>query len=362
VSAELISQANGAARAGTPAAASPQRAAARPVRPVIGVLADGTVCFAPVGEVVVDGALVVCHLCGRSFRSVAAHLNSHGWTKERYCDAFGLERGQSLESDHTRKLRAAALAARLLFEPAMREGSAAGRARARAGLLTADAAAAARGRSFPQQRRKKAAAARTKNPSASVAKANRDRARQRLVVVAAAAAERLGYADIGALVADRTRQGSSLAAISREAGLHKDWLARHLRTVDPVAAQVVAQAATEAVRARWLPAVRALGYADLASYLRQRHGQDHQTVSAMAAELGVSRHAVQAALREQGVAVIAHAAKRHAADQRAAAVAAGLGFASVGDYISQRRAQGLTWRAIAAESGEPQTWLRRQAV
>jgi hypothetical protein len=82
----------------------------------------------------------------------------------------------------------------------------------------------------------------------------------------------------------------------------------------------------------------------------------------MAAELGVSRHAVQAALREQGVAVVAHAAKRHAADQRAAAVAASLGFASVGDYVSQRRAAGLTWRAIAAESGQPQTWLRRQAA
>jgi len=60
--------------------------------------------------------------------------------------------------------------------------------------------------------------------------------------------------------------------------------------------------------------------------------------------------------------VVAHAAKRHAADQRAAAVAASLGFASVGDYVSQRRAAGLTWRAIAAESGQPQTWLRRQAA
>jgi hypothetical protein len=67
------------------------------------------------------------------------------------------ERGQSLESEQTRKLRAAALSARLLFEPAMREGSATGRAKAKAGLLTADAAAAARGRSFPPQRRKKAA-------------------------------------------------------------------------------------------------------------------------------------------------------------------------------------------------------------
>src|SRR6516225_3198927 len=89
----------------------------------MGVLADGTACYAPFGEVIVDGALVVCHLCGRSLRSVTAHLRVHGWTKQAYCDAFGLERGQSLEGPETRKLRAAALASRLVFEPAMRQRS-----------------------------------------------------------------------------------------------------------------------------------------------------------------------------------------------------------------------------------------------
>ena len=53
--------------------------------------------YAPIGEVVVSGALVTCHLCGRSLRSVTAHLRAHGWTKLAYCEAFGLERGQSLE-------------------------------------------------------------------------------------------------------------------------------------------------------------------------------------------------------------------------------------------------------------------------
>ena len=75
-----------------------------------------------------------------------------------YCEAFGLERGQSLEGPETRKLRAAALASRLVFEPAMREGSAAGRDRARAGDLARDAARAARGRRMPEQRRRKAVA------------------------------------------------------------------------------------------------------------------------------------------------------------------------------------------------------------
>src|SRR5215475_12766241 len=126
-----------------------------PECPPVGVLADGTPCYAPIGEVLVDGSLVTCHLCGRALRSVTAHLRAHGWTKDAYCEAFGLERNQSLEGHETRKLRAAAFAARLVFDPAVRAGSEAGRERARTGELTRDAAAAARGRPHPEQRRRK---------------------------------------------------------------------------------------------------------------------------------------------------------------------------------------------------------------
>src|SRR5215469_4963974 len=145
----------------------------------VGVLTDGTPFYAPVGEVIVDGSLVTCHLCGRALRSVTAHLRAHGWTKEAYCEAFGLERGQSLEGPATRKLRAAALAARLVFDPAIREGSAAGRDRARAGHLARDAAAAARGRVLPEQRRRKALRALATIPPTRVARANSERARGR---------------------------------------------------------------------------------------------------------------------------------------------------------------------------------------
>jgi len=141
---------------------------------------------------VVNDALVICHLCGRALRSVTAHLRAHGWNKEAYCQAFGLERGQSLEGLPTRKLRAAALAARLVFDPAIREGSAAGRDRARTGELARDAAAAARGRALPEQRRRKALRALAAIPPARVARANAERARRRLAEVAAAAARRGG--------------------------------------------------------------------------------------------------------------------------------------------------------------------------
>ena len=215
--------------AGSPAAG---RAAGGP-GPVVAVLPDGTAVFAPIGEVVVTGARVVCHLCGRALRSVTAHLRVHGYTKDTYCAAFGLERSQSLEGPDTRKLHAAALTSRLVFDTAIRAGSAAGRQRARSGELARDAAAAATGRRHPEQRRRKARRARADIEAEVVAQANAERASRHLARVAAEVARRHGYPDLGAFVLARTAGGASLAAISREAGLHKDWLSRHLADVAP---------------------------------------------------------------------------------------------------------------------------------
>jgi hypothetical protein len=354
MSAEMISP------AGEPRPYAPARSR-RELRPVVGVLADGTAFYAPLGEVVVEGSLVACHLCGRSLRSVAAHLASHGWTKQQYCEAFGLERGQSLEGPETRKLRSAAFTARLLFEPAVRQGSAAGRQRARAGDLAQDAAAAARGRPFPQQRRQKAMLANAAVLSAAAAQARADQASRRRLAIADQVARLHGYSDISALILARTRDGASMAAISREAGLHKDWLSRHLARIDPAAADVARRQASQHPDLRWRPVLLRLGYPDVGTYLRERHIQQHQTVNAIAAETGLSHHAVNSALRRHGLDPVAHAAKRHQAEQRATDLAARLGYPGIAAYISDRRSSGWTWAAIAAESGQPQTWLRRHA-
>jgi lambda repressor-like predicted transcriptional regulator len=328
-------------------------------RSPVGVLDDGTACYAPIGEVLVDGALVTCHLCGRSLRSVTAHLRVHGWTKQAYCEAFGLERGQSLEGPETRKLRAAALAARLVFDPAVRQGSAAGRQRARTGDLTRDAAWAAQGRPLPEQRRRKAVAALTAIPPPVIAQANKDRARRHLARIASEVARRQGYPDLGTFVLARVEEGASLAGISREAGLSKDWLSRHLGCVDPAAAQAARHRRPQRQDARWLPALTQLGFADVASYLHERHIVQHWTVNAIAAEVGLTHHTVENSLRRHGLARTPHTAKRYAASQRAAQVAASFGFDSVADYVAERKAAGWTWRAMSAESGQPQTWLRR---
>jgi ROS/MUCR transcriptional regulator protein len=341
-----------------PALGTPARL---PAKPIVGVLPDGTRYFAPVGQVVEDGALVICHLCGRAFRSVAAHLTSHGWTKAQYCDAFGLERRQSLEGADTRKLRSAAFSARMVFEPALRSGSAHGRELARSGQLSRQAADAARGRPFPEQRRQRSRTAVSAAARSQLAQANRERAHQRIAAVAGDVARRRGYEYIGQLVQDMIRAGRSLTEISLDCGLHKDWMSRHLPRLDPVAA-AAATASIDRLDARWLPALSTIGFADVASYLRHRHLVEHKSVNAIAREIGLSFHAVTAALSRHGLEVAPHAAKRHAAQARVAEVAAALGVDSVVEFIEQRRAQGWTWQQLSSASGQPETWLRRQAA
>jgi lambda repressor-like predicted transcriptional regulator len=310
---------------------------------------------------VAEGDRVICHLCGKTFRSVTAHLASHGWTKAQYCEAFGLERTQSLEGIDTRKLRAAAFGARLVFEPALRNGSANGRQRAVSGELTRQAADAARGRPFPEQRRERQRASVSAAARARLAQANRERARQRLTAVAEAVASRHGYADFGQLVTDLARAGHSLAAISRACGLDKDWMQRHLPLLDPVVAATAVRRGDDRLDARWLPPLAAMGYSDVASYLRQRHHVEHMSVNAIAGEIGLSFHTVKSALSRHGLAVTAHASKRHAAERRASEVAAELGFDSIVEFINLSRAHGLTWQQMAATSGQPEAWLRRHA-
>jgi hypothetical protein len=109
----------------------------------------------------------------------------------------------------------------------------------------------------------------------------------------------------------------------------------------------------------WRPAVTKLGFAGVAEYLRRRHIVQCLSVNAIAAEIGMSHHAVEAALARHGLAVTAHATRRQAARERATGVATERGFASIGSYISDRREAGWSWQAISDESGQPATWLRR---
>jgi lambda repressor-like predicted transcriptional regulator len=293
---------------------------------------------------------------------VLAHLPRHGWDHLSYRQEFGLERGESLEGTETRHRRAAAMRARRAADPAVRSGCAQGLELVRTGALTLAAAQAARGRAQPEQRRRKTLRTLAAVSPAARADGVRRHALHRLRRTATEAAARLGFTGIGALVADRVAGGASLASISREAGLHKDWLSRHLATVDPAAARLVAAAEPDRwMDARWLPAVRELGFADVAGYLTDRHVRRHHTVRAIALEVGMSSSAVETALGRHGLARVPHAASRQRCRDRATAIATRFGFPDLDTYLADRRAAGLSWRAIAAECGQPPTWVRRRA-
>lgn len=326
---------------------------------VTGWLDDGTPYHGRIGELLEDGDRVCCHLCGSWFLSVASHLRVHGWTKAGYIAAFGLELRNPLCGEATRKRRSAALTARLAVEPPLRAAIVAARTRARSGELTAAAATAARGRRHPVERRAKTLATLAGISREARAEGARRHARERRDETAARAARRFGFPDVEAYVAARLAGGMSLAAISREAGLHKDWLSRFLPAVAP-------RLRPERVRAhpgdlRLRPVAARHGFADTAAYLRARHVDQHRSVAAIAAEAGVSRWTIAAVLGHHGISPVPHATKRHRADGRGRAVAAAFGFDSLADYLADRRANGHTWKRIAAESGLPETTVRRHA-
>lgn len=326
---------------------------------------DGTPSYAPVGTVVRDGDRVQCHVCGRWFKSVIAHLRSHGWHHLAYREAFGLLRGESLEGDGTRSLRATLMTERRKHDPAVQAGCEHGHELVRTGALAEAAAKAARGRRHPEQRRRKTLAALAAIDLEARAEGTRRHAVEQLCGIAQAVAEHLGYPTIGALVRDRTARGASLAAISRDAGLHKDWLSRHLITVDPETATAVAASSTERRHnqsdARWLSIVHKLGFADAATYLTDRHTTRHHTAATIATETGLSRSAVESAFRRHGIDRKPHATTRAIRDERAHTIAAKFGFPALADYLANRREAGMSWRAIADECQAPTTWIRRRA-
>ena len=104
-----------------------------------------------------------------------------------------------------------------------------------------------------------------------------------------------------------------------------------------------------------------LGFTDVASYLRDRHATRTCTVRAIAGEVGMSRMAVQSALARHGIPQVAHARTRGLGAEQEAEVAARFGHADLRGYLDARRAAGLSWRAIAAECGRPESWVRRRA-
>jgi hypothetical protein len=110
---------------------------------------------------------------------------------------------------------------------------------------------------------------------------------------------------------------------------------------------------------RLRPTARRLGYTDVAAYLRGEHLERHRTVAALAIEAEVSAWTIATALRRNGIQPIPHTTKRSTAAHRSSTTAQALGFDSLSSYIRHRRTCGFTWKALARESGLPETTIRR---
>lgn len=316
----------------------------------------------PIGEIWAEDDRVCCHLCGHWFRSVAVHLRSHGWTRQQYVEAFGLQLSATLECRTTRELRAAALRPRRAQDPAVRAGVAAGYELARSGELTAHAAKAARGRRHPAQRRQATLENLARiSPQAKADGIRRSREEQ-LRATASAVAVLAGFDSLDAMVLEGIRAGGSLASISRAAGQHKDWLQRHLVRIAPTAARELAQGRPSRPETRLAELVRPRGFDDVGEFLIQRHDREQRTVTAIAAELGVSRGRIESAMDRHGVRRRHHVTSRALADDREMAVARRLGVDSLRTYVEGRRAVGAAWRELALECAVPQSWLRRRAA
>ena len=84
-----------------------------PASVVVARAPDGTALFAPRGELVVeaDGERVICHLCGRAYRDLAAsHVyRAHGLDPDAYRVLAGLSPRHALQSPARSERQAARL-------------------------------------------------------------------------------------------------------------------------------------------------------------------------------------------------------------------------------------------------------------
>jgi hypothetical protein len=197
-------------------AAAPPRAApsSKPYRPAsdrhghLWQLPDGTGLHAPLGTLVrsEDGQLVCCHLCGRWFEHLGAHVRVHGYTAASYKDTFGLLRTKGMVGTEL----SAAIAARqrdsYTASAEVRQRFESGHEMARSGQLSW----LARRAEMSTQGRRAAA------EQLSVLRVSR--AARRDAALAAVIAE-TGAADLHAYLRGQYAAGASLDALVRSTGL-----------------------------------------------------------------------------------------------------------------------------------------------
>jgi ROS/MUCR transcriptional regulator protein len=268
-------------------------------------LPDGTPVFHPVGELRVDrdDQKVCCGLCGRWFRALGGHLGAaHGWSAYDYRVAFGLNAQRPLQAPAVSRVQATTLKRRIQTDGRIQAGMRQGVPLARSGQLNqvGRQADAERGRALERRRRTVQQGARIGRLRAARYRAERDRRARALGYADAADLFRQRYLDGDATVAELAA-ALDCAEITVTAEMDRLGIRRRPQDARLSQGRRARAAKRAGLRAEREARARALGFDDLASYLRARHHQQRWPRDLIAQELGVPVGAIVRLMRREGV-------------------------------------------------------------
>ena len=258
--------------------------------PPCGHLPDGTPYYAPLGTLEYDEDLqrVRCHLCARWMRWVNhTHLATHGWTREEYLEAFGLSWGRALHTPELAEHRRTWMRMALATDPRLRKGLAVGQEMARRGQLVPLSPR----RPSPLETRLHVKEGQRSDATLALHRKRREAAVARQLREEQEDAAAHGFVDFPSYWRARRAAGWTLVQIGRELGRHDPWIRLAMAHVE---------------------------------------GRAHLTPEE---------------------AVHAHTTRRRAALAAAEQRARGLGFATLSDYLVERRGRGWGQKRTALELG-----------
>jgi len=196
-------------------------------------LLDGTPAHAAPGRLTADDdGRLACHLCGRWFAHLGAHLRRHGWTATRYREAVGLTLHVPLCSTEISERIAAKQKANWDRDSQARNRFAPGRELARSGELNRLATTAATIRQNSGQTPEAVLAARARRLAAGRAAQASGRDSRLAAVVAAS-----GTSTLHELLRARYDAGASLDGLARLTGLGRTRLRTELAAAGVVVRQ-----------------------------------------------------------------------------------------------------------------------------
>lgn len=251
-------------------------------------LADGTGLHAPYGHLVrdTDSGRVCCHLCGRWFVALGAHVRVHGYTTDVYRTAMGLRSSQGLVAASLSGQLRRRQAARYEADAEVRQALGIGQAMARSGQLAWRRRAPTASQPEPAQR------VRERGEQLAAGRASQDAARHQQLAGRLAA---LGAKDLPSYLRSAYAEGASLDTLAGATGMGWAQLRKALAEAG-VQVRPTGINTTEGKRSRALTAdARAaaqLGVADLHGWLRDRHAEGWTLVQ-LGRAVGHSSHWVR---------------------------------------------------------------------